>query len=115
MEPGTGNGDAIIQWDMEPQSYYGSALYGTGRFGVTTDGSATIWMRSSANAKTWGNLREASNGSLGDYDKRVTWYACGSSLNLWVPEITVSDAIPWRLLNADVKGTNIQGVTDGPT
>ena len=113
LEPGTGNGDAIIKWDMQPQSYYGDAVYGTGRFGITTDGSATVRMRSSVNAKTWGNLREASNGSLGEYDKRVTWYGCGSSLNLWIPEITVSDAIPWRILNADVKGSNIQGVTDG--
>ena len=83
--------------------------------GVSTDNSATVRMRSSNNVKTWGNLREASNGSLGEYDKRVTWYGCGSSLNLWVPEIVVSDAIPWRILNADVKGINIQGVTDGAT
>ena len=112
LEPGTGDGDGLGQWSPT-KAYYGRALYGYSQFGSNTDGSATVMMRASSNVKTWGNIRPASNGSLGEYDKRVTWYACGSSLNLWVPEITVSDDVPWRLLNADVKGTNIQGVTDG--
>lgn len=71
-----------------------------------------VMYRSSTDSKTWNPIRQSGAGVMGDYEKRVVWFGCGSSLNQWVPEITVSDPIPWRLLGADVKGNNINGVTD---
>jgi len=34
----------------------------------------------------------------------VRWSRCGSSEKLWMPEVTVTDPIPWRLSAADVLG-----------
>ena len=110
LEPGTGNGSPV----NEP-SLYGEAIYGISKFGANPNYSGKVMMRTSQDIKTWGPIRVASSGALGDYNKRVTWYGCGSTLNLWVPEITVTDPIPWRLLGADVKGDNIANVTDAPS
>lgn len=116
LEPGTGDAEGFTPLSLTDADRFGTAVFGTSTFAPPQhDRSASMWMRSSTNVKTWGVSRKANVGSLGDYDRRVTWYGCGSSLQFWVPEIVVSDAVPWRLLNADVKGVNIQGVTDGAT
>lgn len=57
--------------------------------------------------QTWGPQRQRSVGRLGKYGQRVFWLRNGSSLNSWVPELTVSDPVPWRVMDADVLGTNI--------
>lgn len=68
-------------------------------------GSApTVMLRTSYNAKTWTNERTASAGAIGRYGTRVFWTRCGSSPDLWVPEISVSDPIPWRILGAEIEG-----------
>jgi hypothetical protein len=62
-------------------------------------------MRLSPNAgKTWGNTRTRSAGVQGAYDTRVEWWNCGSGRNP-VPEISVTDPIPWRVIDllADVQ------------
>jgi hypothetical protein len=67
-----------------------------------------VMLRTSTNAKTWGAERTASAGALGDYNRRIVWTRLGSSDALWVPEITVSDPIPWRLSGAEIDGTGFQ-------
>jgi hypothetical protein len=57
------------------------------------------------NAKTWSSERLASAGKQGDYDRQIAWTQCGSAEKLWVPEISVSDPIPWRLSGAEIDGT----------
>jgi len=54
--------------------------------------------------KTWGNQRSRSAGVAGAYDTRITWHKCGSGMNP-VPRFTMTDPIPWRLLDlfADVR------------
>lgn len=64
-----------------------------------------VMLRKSTDAKTWSSERMASAGAIGRYTQSVVWNRCGSSPDLWVPEITVSDPIPWRVLGADVQGT----------
>jgi len=57
-----------------------------GRF--STDGGAT-----------WGTERTASLGKLGAYKTRVFFTRCGSP-RLWVPEISLTDPVPWRIVDA---------------
>ena len=72
---------------------------------ATGQGAAPSAMfRASYNAKTWSNERPRSVGAMGRYGTRVFWTRCGSSPDLWVPEISVSDPIPWRVLGAEVEG-----------
>lgn len=63
-----------------------------------------VMLRISKNAKTWSSERRASAGKIGEVNQRVFWTRCGSSDLIWVPEITVTDPIPWRLLGADLEG-----------
>jgi hypothetical protein len=50
--------------------------------------------------KTWSNTRTRSAGVEGAYNARVEYFNCGSGRNM-VPEITVSDPIPWRLIDLE--------------
>lgn len=54
--------------------------------------------------KVWGNERSRSAGIQGAYNRRLIWHQCGSGRHP-VPEITVTDPIPWRVtdLIADVR------------
>lgn len=73
----------------------------TGITPVTT-GQGTdpqIVMRMSRDAgKTWGNERSRSAGAQGAYNARAEWMNCGSGRNP-VPEFTVTDPIPWRVID----------------
>lgn len=69
----------------------------------------TVMLRTSYNAKTWTNERTCSSGAMGQYGKRVFWTRCGSSADLWVPEISFSDPTPFRILGAEVWGRGFGG------
>jgi|SRR5262245_49413022 len=56
-------------------------------------------------AKTWGNQLTREVGAMGEYGKRVFWLRCGSSEKSMTPEVTVSDPIPWRIVDATFKGS----------
>ena len=59
-----------------------------------------VLFRASADGgQTWGNQRVCSAGPQGHYRQRVFWTRLGAP-RLWVPEVTMSDPIPWRLLDA---------------
>jgi hypothetical protein len=49
--------------------------------------------------KTFGNERLAPAGKIGEFGSRTRWLRCGSGRR-WMPEIVVTDPIPWRLLGA---------------
>lgn len=49
--------------------------------------------------KTWNSERLCAAGALGNYTQRVYWTRCGSP-RMWVPEVTFSDPIPWRIVDA---------------
>lgn len=66
-------------------------------------------MRASYDGKTWGSERMVSAGRKGDYRRRVTFTRCGSSDLLWVPEVTVTDPIPWRISGAEFEGSGFSG------
>jgi len=68
-----------------------------------------VMLRSSTNAKTWSNERLATAGAMGAYDAQVVWTRLPSSLKLWVPEITVTDPIPWRIMGAEIDGRGFFG------
>lgn len=51
--------------------------------------------------KTWGNIRSRSAGVQGAYTHRVVWHRCGAGRNP-VPRITVTDPIPWRVIDGFV-------------
>jgi hypothetical protein len=59
-----------------------------------------VLFRASADGgQSWGNERQASAGRMGEYRRRVFWTRLGSP-RLWVPEITMSDPIAWRIMGA---------------
>jgi hypothetical protein len=60
-----------------------------------------MFRASSDGGQTWGNERQASAGPMGAYRRRVFWTRLGSP-RLWVPEVTMSDPIPWRIMDAFV-------------
>jgi hypothetical protein len=64
-----------------------------------------VALRTSPDTKRWSTERLASAGKLGDYSRRVVWTRLGSSDKLWVPEITMTDPIPWRISGADLIGS----------
>jgi hypothetical protein len=51
--------------------------------------------------KTWGAERTRNVGPQGAYQTRVEFLRCGSGERL-VPEVVVSDGIPWRLIGAAI-------------
>ena len=68
-----------------------------------------VMLRSSVNAKTWSDERLAAAGAMGAYAAQVVWTRLPSSLKLWVPEITVTDPIPWRIMGAEIDGRGFFG------
>ena len=58
-----------------------------------------MFRASSDGGKTFGNERSVSVGQVGQYRRRAIVTRLGSP-RLWVPEISVSDPIPWRLIDA---------------
>lgn len=52
--------------------------------------------------KTWGPERYRSAGALGVYDQRMVWHRNGAGRR-WMPEIVVSDPVPWRVLGATAR------------
>jgi hypothetical protein len=64
-----------------------------------------VMLRTSRDTKTWGSEMQASAGKLGDYRRRIVWNRLDSSDSLWVPEISVTDPIPWRLTGAEIDGS----------
>jgi hypothetical protein len=61
-----------------------------------------VMFRASADGgQTWGNERQASAGRMGEYRRRVFWTRLGSP-RLWVPEITMTDPIAWRIMGASL-------------
>lgn len=63
------------------------------------------WSKNSG--KTWGNQLNRSAGKMGEYGTRTFWTNGPSSLKTLVPEITVSDPIPYRLTLASYLGRGI--------
>jgi hypothetical protein len=61
--------------------------------------------------KTWSNSQSASAGAIGAYNKDIYWTRLASSTKMWVPEIVVTDPIPWRIVGAFVQGSNFQGAS----
>jgi hypothetical protein len=51
--------------------------------------------------KTFGNERLSGAGKIGEYGARTRWLRCGSGRR-WMPEVVVTDPIPWKLLGAAV-------------
>ena len=68
-----------------------------------------VMMRTSTDLKTWSNTQLAAAGAQGNFGTRVYWTRLASSDRVWVPEVTVADPIPWRIVGADVEGRHIQG------
>ena len=64
-----------------------------------------MMLRCSGDGKTWSTERMASAGKKGEYRKRLRWSRCGATDKLFVPEITVTDPIPWRIAGAEVIGS----------
>jgi hypothetical protein len=60
-----------------------------------------MFRASSDGGKTWGNERSVSVGQPGQYRRRAFVTRLGSP-RLWVPEISVSDPTPWRIVDAFV-------------
>ena len=58
-----------------------------------------MFRASNDGGKTWGNERSVSVGRAGEYRRRAFVTRLGSP-RLWVPEISVSDPIPYRLIDA---------------
>lgn len=66
-----------------------------------------VMLRTSYDAKRWSAERMASAGRMGQYQARCVFTRAGSSETLWVPEVSVSDPIPWRLTGAEIDGLGI--------
>lgn len=66
-----------------------------------------VMFRASKDARTFGNQRLASAGATGKYLTRVFWTRCGSSPKVWMPEITVSDPVPWRISGAEIQASGV--------
>lgn len=67
-----------------------------------------VMFSSSMDGRTWTPERLASAGKRGQYGKKVFWTRCGSSEKVWMPQISVSDPIPWRLSGAEIDGTGFR-------
>jgi hypothetical protein len=51
--------------------------------------------------KTFGNEMLSGAGKIGEFSERTRWLRCGSGRK-WMPEVVVTDPIPWRLLGASI-------------
>jgi len=68
-----------------------------------------VMLRISKDAgKTWSSERREMAGAVGQYGNRVSFTRCGIARH-WVPEVTVTDPIPWRIVDAFVLGTGLKG------
>jgi hypothetical protein len=68
-----------------------------------------VLLRTSVDVKNWSNSQSASAGKTGEYGNDIYWTRLASSTKMWVPEIVVTDPIPWRIVGAIVTGRNFQG------
>lgn len=70
---------------------------------ITGQGSNPIVMlrTSDDGGKTWSRERQSSAGAIGTYDTRVFWTRLGTARDR-VFEVSVSDPVPWRLIDAYV-------------
>ena len=68
-----------------------------------------VMLRISTDLKNWSDTSNASAGPQGDYRTPVYWTRLASSQRMWVPEITVTDPIQWRIIGASIEGRNFQG------
>ena len=95
-----GNRMWVDRMDLELQSGVGTQ---TGQ-----GANPKIMMESSRDyGQTWGTQRMRAVGGPGQFGTRVFWLRNGSSLKSWVPRLTVTDPVPWRIVDASVLGTNI--------
>lgn len=77
--------------------------------GLGLPGAATVqgndpqvMLRFSPNGKRWGNTRTRSAGKQGEFDSGVIFSMVGSGRSPQV-EVSVTDPIPWRLIDAFVR------------
>jgi hypothetical protein len=71
-----------------------------------------VMMRVSLNGgKTWGPERTRAVGTLGEYGEIVQLNLCGSARQTWVPEVSGSDAVPFRILGAEIEGSGFAAQT----
>lgn len=61
---------------------------------------------SSDGGKTFGNERSCGSGRVGQYRRRVYWSRLGSP-RLWVPEVAMTDPVPWRIVDAYLNNQSI--------
>lgn len=63
-----------------------------------------VMLRTSGDGHNWSSERQCSSGPMGNYGRNVFWTRCGSSDKLWMPEVSVSDPVGWRLSGAELDG-----------
>lgn len=66
-----------------------------------------VMLRNSWNTRTWGAQKSIGAGAIGEYGVNVVWNRLGSSMKAWMPEVTVSDPVPYRLSGAQIDGTGM--------
>lgn len=67
-----------------------------------------MWRTSDDGGKTWGHQRRESAGKMGQYSRRVIFNRMGISRDR-VNEMTVSDPIPWRIVDAYINNEMASG------
>ena len=72
---------------------------GLGNAAAPGDDPQVMLRYSDDGGKTWGNEIMAAAGKLGEYSTRVRWTRLGTGRRR-VFEVSVSDPIPWRIINA---------------
>lgn len=114
------NGDAIVRRLVPPPLWVSSDAdrIFMGRFEVILQNglglqsgqgsNPLVMLEVSRDTMTWSNQRTCSAGRVGDYLNRVFWLRNGASTLLWVPRITVSDPIPWRIIGAEYDGQGVR-------
>ncbi len=75
--------------------------------GTVATPSPTVMLRVSRDTKTWSNQRTADAGAMGKYSTRTYWLRNGSSTLVWVPEVVVTDPVPWRLIGCEYDGRGV--------
>lgn len=80
------NFEVLMEPGLGTQTGQGSDPQVMGRFSI--DGG-----------KTWGNERMCGVGRVGEYTRRAFWNRHGAPY-MWVPEISMTDPIPWRIIDA---------------
>lgn len=97
-------GPALTQ-DLQQMSFAEFQLFLEVGLGlVTGQGSDPKVMLRTSNdgGKTFGNIRTRSAGRIGEFRRRVIFRRWGQARDR-VPEVTVTDPIPWRFVNALVR------------